>query len=161
MTRTKPKNAKSKQTKTQIIHTKNAKMDPQKSIPPKPTMPILCFGQLLIAPGPAWSVLDRSSDTNLPSPSRHQLRRASWLGVQPCVLFPSQLWVLIWLGPVQLLCILSQPLRVHVCLGPVMSERHCFLRVIRHLWLLESVHSLFYAAPWAAGKAGLWWRHSV
>lgn len=36
--------------------------------------------------------------------------------------------------------------------------RHCFLGIIHHLWLLQSLHLLFCIDPWAL-DGGFWWRH--
>lgn len=48
---------------------------------------------------------------------------------------------------------LSQSLRVHLRNCPVVSGKHCFLDVTNHLWLLESLQSLFWEdpEPWGLG----------
>lgn len=37
----------------------------------------------------------------------------------------------------QVMCLLAQLLEVHMCNFPVVSEEHCFLDVISHLWLRQ------------------------
>lgn len=56
----------------------------------------------------------------------------------------------VWLGLVQALFMLSQPLWVHTCIHPAVSGKCDFLEVAHHLWALQSFHpSLFHIDLWA------------
>lgn len=69
---------------------------------------------------------------------------------------PSLLWDFAWSEPMRILCVLSQALVVPMCIGPTGSGKHCFLGVILHLWLLQSLDSLFCVPLWALrGRAWL------
>lgn len=77
-------------------------------------------------------------------------------------------WLLIgdsfWVKDVVCVCFLSQhwdPIRpvrclwVHVCLGPAVFRRPCFLTVLYPLWLLQFPRLLFCRGPWTV-KGGHW-----
>lgn len=72
--------------------------------------------------------------------SRQHLQVASGLGWDFCV---HLLFAVLGSCPVwacAILCMLSQSLRAHMCINPIVSGRHCLLEVTHHLWLLQSVH---------------------
>jgi hypothetical protein len=70
---------------------------------------------------------------------------------------------------------------VHVCISPAVSGGHCFLDLIHHLWLLQSLCHLFWVEPREEGldedisfpegrglmktshslRGGVWWRHLI
>lgn len=53
-----------------------------------------------------------------------------------------------WQELMQALCLLAQSLCIRTCISLV-SGRHCFFKVIRHLLPLKSFCLLFYVDPWA------------
>lgn len=53
----------------------------------------------------------------------------------------------IWCEFTQVLCMLTQPLRVHVCISPVVFERYSFLGVMPLLYLLQAFGLLFHRGP--------------
>lgn len=78
--------------------------------------------------------------------SGHCLPVVPYLGVgltHPC-------WYFVWLDLVQVFCMLSQPLWIHLFLFPVMSGKQCFAVVLFYLWLFKSLYS-FYDDLWALG----------
>lgn len=61
-------------------------------------------------------------------------------------------WDLVWLGPVQILCTVSQPLWIHLCIAPAVSRRCCSLSYDLPLaFTIASTHPLFHNDPWAWG----------
>lgn len=38
--------------------------------------------------------------------------------------------------------------------------RHCFIRVIYHLWFLQSFHILLHVHPWSS-RGRVWWKHHI
>lgn len=57
-------------------------------------------------------------------------------GIRLCEPLAHSLGDFVCLGHVQLLCIQSQPVGVHVCNGPAMSKTTLFTADLYYLWLL-------------------------
>lgn len=70
---------------------------------------------------------------------------AFWLGWEPV---STLWWDSIWLESVHVLCVLPPSLWVYMWISPV-CVRHCLLRLIYHLWLLQFFPLPFYIDPWA------------
>lgn len=60
-------------------------------------------------------------------------------------------WGFVWLGRVQILCVLWQPQWVHVCICPAVFGEHGFLAVTHCLWLLSSFCFVFWDSPQVFG----------
>ena len=92
---------------------------------------------MINAPGPV--LLEK---TDSPSFRNKQLPIAPLLGVGICAQLPVPCWDVVWHGSAQVLCMLSQPLWVHMCRCLAVSRRYCFLRVTHFSWLLYSFYTL-------------------
>jgi hypothetical protein len=66
------------------------------------------------------------------------------LGVGLLPTSSSQPWDFLWFEYLQVSCVLSQSKWIHACISPGVSGRRCFLRVLLHLWLLQSFCLLFH-----------------
>lgn len=114
--------------------------------PATPGWRAACAGVWLIYSGVApWK------KTNFPSLfSSCQSQISYWIRVGPGAHFSLfSCWDLVWFESVLVLCTLSQTLWVHPCISSVVSGKSCFRRAIHHLWLLQSLCSLFCIDPWA------------
>lgn len=82
-----------------------------------------------------------------------------WLGVGPWARFASLCWDFVGMKRVQVLCVLSQSLCVHVYSSPFMSLRSCFFEVNHHLWLLQCFRLLFCIYSWGLRRRIWKWSH--
>lgn len=59
-------------------------------------------------------------------PSHTEMPMAPQLGVGLRSILLPPYWHLVWVKPVQVLCVLSQSLWIDICISPLVSGRYCF-----------------------------------
>lgn len=107
-----------------------------------------------------WSLIDMGIDTLLIKMDFHfvisnRLQTASWSETGPWLHVPILEQDPIWLEPVEVLCVLPQPLCS--CVQSVLLYlEDTLLGLIHHTWLLQSFCFLFCVDVWAFRKGG-WW----
>lgn len=93
--------------------------------------------------------------TDPPSPSSYQLPSAPKQEVRLHHHLRAPCWDFVWLHGSEDLCLLSQSLRVHMCICSDVSRKCRFLTVIFLLWLWQSSHPFFCNNPKVFGGGNI------
>lgn len=122
--------------------------------PNLPTLCLLCLNLSCMLPvylgrvAFHWSWDDPPGPTLLTPATWQWSFTQGWDFVTTCSLL---CWGFVWLGCVQVLCVLWQPQWVHVCMCPAVFGENGFLAVTHCLWLLSSFCFVFWDAPQSSG----------
>ena len=125
----------------------------------------VCVLTLSWGQGLTWSVVDIPRVTPLVQTDfflsqKVLVTNKFWLGVGLCACFAFLCWDFVSMKRVQVLCVLSESLCVHVCSSPIVPLRSCFVGVNHYLWLLQCFCLLFCIYSWGLRRR-IWKRASI
>lgn len=103
-------------------------------------------------PGATWL-----KETNSSTSRRYQMPITPWLVVGFCAYLPDSTLEFVWLE----LKVLGMLFAIFFfCNVPIVSRKHCFLEVLYHLWLLQSLCPFSHEGLWAS-EGRVWYMHSI